>query len=104
MFIMMAPIAGWFLGTSGKSHRRTGLKAEESDCIRPAFSASRIIPNHTDMIPISPKASVTAVSPLLTTDSATAGSREVAPANNTETTSMKSQMMFNIYEPQRGTS
>ena len=46
MFIIMALMAGWSPGTSGKSRVITGFSLRAITLKRPAFSATFIKPNH----------------------------------------------------------
>ena len=61
MFMMIAPIAGWSAGTSGKSQTMIGLSARPSRCTSPARSASRIRPSHRIMMAKSAAASASAL-------------------------------------------
>jgi hypothetical protein len=66
MFISIEPIAGCWGGTSGNSHRITGRMTRAIVWINPAFSASRMTPSQSDMIPASGSAIfITAVSAIV---------------------------------------
>ena len=55
MFMIIAPMAGCSGGTSGKSNRLIGRSALPRSAIRPAASATRMMPSHSVMIPTRPR-------------------------------------------------
>src|SRR3712207_3089819 len=55
MFMNMLPMAGWFLGISGKSLVKTGLNNRAKALTAPAFSPIFMIPNHSAKTPVKPK-------------------------------------------------
>jgi hypothetical protein len=59
MFITIAPIAGWFGGTSGNNLINKGLIRRAINCSPPAFSTTFIKPRNKVMYPIKPIANVT---------------------------------------------
>ena len=61
MFIIIEPIAGWSDGIFGNNHLVSGFKKFAIDLIKPASSATFIIPIHKAIMPISPKAIFTAM-------------------------------------------
>jgi hypothetical protein len=61
MLRTIMPIAGWPLGSSGKSGRKTGSAMRTMMLMRPDLSAIRSIPSHSAITPIRPRTRVTAV-------------------------------------------
>jgi hypothetical protein len=53
-FMMIEPVAGWFLGISGKSLEKKGPTTLESNGTIPPFSPIFIRPNQSDITPASP--------------------------------------------------
>jgi hypothetical protein len=60
MFKIMALMAGWSAGTSGKSRRMSGASARAIDCIRPASRSTRMNPSQSAIMPMRPIAVSTA--------------------------------------------
>ena len=55
MFMNMEPMAGWFLGISGKSLVNIGLSMRANALTAPAFSPIFMIPSHSASTPVSPR-------------------------------------------------
>jgi len=93
IFITIAPMAGSPAGISGKSSRSTGRNARASTCTSPDFSASRMIPSHRAMMPMS--GSATDITPVFAASKAPSVSSfkcPVAPPINTAARISPSQM------------
>src|SRR5205823_5001394 len=89
----MAETAGWPSGTSRNSGRKMGRAARASLSTSPDFSAILSRPNHSDMTPMSPIASVTALPapssapvPTAFTSPRTAAATSAATRSRTKTT------------------
>ena len=55
MFMKMLPMAGWFLGMSGKSLVKTGLSTRARALTAPAFSPIFMMPSHRASTPVRPR-------------------------------------------------
>ena len=79
MFINIEPMAGWFLGISGKRRVKTGESKRARPLMRPAFSPIFMMPIHKASTPVRPMEISKADFDEVNVESIMAGNTEVSP-------------------------
>ena len=85
----MDPIAGWFLGMSGKRREKTGLSMRANRLTAPAFSPIRMMPSQRASTPVRPREVSNAVFDVSKVESTIFWKIVVSPIKNCATAKMK---------------
>ena len=95
MFMKMFPMTGWFLGMSGKSLQKSGLRPRARMWTTPPFSPIFMMPIHSESTPFRPREISKAVLAELNVESMMAGNTPASPANTNFPAAMRNAMPKN---------